>query len=276
MSTATRNVSSLYRSNLGALSENDVVIASYGGSGQALIGNILAEAGLNYADPYTEVLRPDGSTMSPAFTSFRRRLAALHERDTVGGSPQPGPRFVKTHHLPEVHEGCRFDAVWLLVRDPRDALYSWYRWRLDFAEEPWDHVDGSFDDFLRGPDHTGRSPVDDWCAFYAEWGRRAGLVLRFEDLKERPLETVREALATLGLEAGDDTLRRAIERSTFDSMRRHEERVAGAGEGRLMRAGKVAGWRDWMTPELARHFSGAELRAVAKRFGYLIERSTPR
>ena len=36
----------------------------------------------------------------------------------------------------------------------------------------------------------------------------------------------------------------------------------------MIRAGKTDGWKDWMTPELADCFSGAELREVARQYGY--------
>jgi Sulfotransferase domain len=277
------DVSVTFRANLPRFTRNDVLITSYGGAGQALLGNILCELGLNYADAYTEILEPDGSTSPAGFEPYRRRVATLDARDAADEPARPvrlWPRFNKHHHFVQVFDGYVFGGIWFLVRDPRDALYSWYRWRLDFAEESFDEVPESFEEFLRGPDHTGRSPIEDWTSFYVDWMEqqrvrddRDPLVTRFEDLKERPFPAMREALAAFGLEVEDDALRRAIERSTFDSMRKHEESVAEADEdrapeARIMRSGKVSGWKEWMTPEIERHFSGPEIRSVAQRFGY--------
>jgi hypothetical protein len=278
------NVSTLYRQNLRQLGAGDVVVASYGGSGQALVGNILAELGLNYVDPYTETLAADGTANHASeHLDYRSRLAGLHRRDNASGAAaaiRPWPRFVKSHHLPHVFDGCALGGVWLLVRDPRDALYSWYQWRLRFADESWDQVDGDFDDFLGRPDSTGRRPVEDWCSFYAGWSARATCVkrttvMRFEDLKERPFETTDGALRRFGVRAPEARLRRAIANSTFEAMRKHEDGVAASlparREARVMRAGKVAGWRDWITPQLARHFASDDLRSLAARLGYAVE-----
>jgi len=281
-------VSALYRRNIRRLGDEDVILASYGGSGQAIVGNVLQELGLNYVDPYSEILRPDGTSV-PAVehAGFRTRFAATHERDTAGRRREDRPRrprFAKTHHFPEEFGGRAFRAVWIVVRDPRDALFSWYKWRARFAEESWDRVDGSFEDFLRRPDATGRLPVEDWCSYYLEWTARAersraAAVLRFEDLKLDGVETLRRALRSVGLAPGDEELRRALERSSFEAMRAHEDAVAGSdrsrpAQARMMRRGKVDGWTEWMTPELAECFSGDAVHAVAARFGYAVRTSS--
>jgi hypothetical protein len=285
---AIGRVSDLYRHNVAQLGRDDIVVASHGGSGQSLIGNILFELGLNYVDAYTEVLHDDGRAVAAAaHAAYRRHLASLHDKDKAGDD-QPAalwPRFVKTHHVPVVFtEAAILGGVWLLVRDPRDAIYASYQWRASFAEEDWDQVPDTFLDWLRGPGDFTRSPVDDWYAFYVAWTERAQQydhvdVLRFEDLKQRPVEVVSNALRRLGIEIPTPEARRAVEASSFAKMREHEDRMAtsqprGTAGPRMIRAGKKEGWKDWMTPELAEFFSGAELRAVARQYGYdLADRS---
>jgi hypothetical protein len=87
------------------------------------------------------------------------------------------------------------------------------------------------------------------------------------------LEVVPAALRQLRIEIPPEEVRRAVEASSFARMREHEDRVAGsssdgAGRPRMIRAGRTAGWKDWMTPELAEFFSGDELRTVARGYGY--------
>jgi hypothetical protein len=86
----------------------------------------------------------------------------MHARDAAAAyAPRCGPRFVKTHLFPQEFAGREFAGVWLLVRDPRDALYSLYKFRRDFADVPWEQVPDTFQQFLHAPDYTGHRPVDD-------------------------------------------------------------------------------------------------------------------
>ncbi|PWK84882.1 sulfotransferase domain-containing protein [Lentzea atacamensis] len=272
---ALGRVSDLYRRNLAALGPQDVIIASHGGSGQSLIGNILYELGLNYVDAYTEVLHADGRAVAAdAHSAYRTHFASLHDKDT-GGEARPArlwPRLVKTHHVPVVFSEATFGGVWLLVRDPRDAIYASYHWRSRFGEEPWDQVPDTFEAWLSGPGDFSRSPADDWAAFYTAW---AGAfpqadVLRFEDLKQRPVEVVTDIVRRLGVEVGEADVTRAVDASSFTRMREHEERAAGSrpGGGRMVREGKTDGWKGWMNPDLAGYFTSVELRTTAREYGY--------
>jgi Sulfotransferase domain len=276
-------ISDLYRRNMRCVGRYDVVLASYGGAGGSIISNALQELGLNYVDAYSEILLPDGSSAPvSAEDDFRRRFRGLHRRDADAGAHRPRrgpwPRFVKTHLPPAVFGTGPLGGAWIHVRDPRDALFSWHAWRRGFGVEPWDLAHGGIEDFLGRADYTGRTPVEDWCAFYHQWSRRAlelpaSATTRFEDLKQAPFEVMRRGLRDLGLEIADDEVRRAVEQSTFEVMRTHEDRVVGSGDDgpaqpRMMRRGQPGEWREWMTPELAGHFSWPGVRTVAGHFGY--------
>ena len=278
---AARRITDLYRHNLAKMGPDDIIVANVGGSGQSLIGNILFELGLNYADAYTEVFYPDGRAVAAQeHAEYRRHLASLYDKDQGTGLPAAAlwPRFAKTHHPPVVFSEAVIGGVWILVRDPRDTLYAAWKWRAGFAEEELDRVPATFAEYLRGPgDYTG-SPVDDWCAFYVAWTERARAfdradVLRFDDLKQRPVEVVSAALRRMGLELPAAEVRRAVEASSFEKMREHEDQVAasrpdGPAQPRMVRSGKTEGWKAWMTPELAAFFTGDEVRTVARQFGY--------
>jgi hypothetical protein len=278
---AAARLSDFYRHNLTQLGTEDVIVANMGGSGQSLIGNILHELGLNYVDGYTEVLRADGSTeVAHEHAGYRRHLATLHRKDTAadGQSLRLWPRFVKTHHPPVVFDHATYGPIWLLVRDPRDTIYALYRWRASFGEEEWDQVPDTFEEFLRGQGDFSRSPIEDWVAFHTAWLDRAQThgdhtILRFEDLKQRPVEVVSAALRGVGVSLPDAVVRAAVEASSFERMRAHEDQMAtgqveDAERPRMIRAGKINGWTEWMTPDLARLFTGSDLVEVGRRFGY--------
>jgi len=60
----------------------------------------------------------------------------------------------------------------------------------------------------------------------------------------------------------------ATGRSSYEAMRQREDAVARGSEARIMHSGKVSGWREWMTPELASLFHRPDLTATAAIFGY--------
>ncbi len=256
---------------------DDVIIAGYGGSGQALLGNILVLLGMNYVDPYTAELNADGTSRGrPGNAGYRARIATQNGSDRGTVAPASlAPRLCKTHHFAPVFDDVRFGGVWILVRDPRDALYSWYRWRLSFAEEDWDRLPAGEEKetFFLEADHTGRTPIEDWARFYDQWEHSpeerqvARALTRFEDLKSDPVPTVADALARFGLHPPRRHIEEAVAGSTFDAMRAHEDRHA-KGAGRIMRQGRVGGWAKWMTGELAAHFAKEPIVSTAGRYGY--------
>ncbi|MFD4192636.1 sulfotransferase domain-containing protein [Amycolatopsis thermoflava] len=259
--------SALYQDNIARLGPRDVLVASIGSSGQSYLGGILAELGLNYADAYTEALREDGASEPvSAYDDYRERLA------TPGAPRRLWPRFVKTHLTPRFFTGRPLLGVWILVRDPRDALYSWYRFRTEFVRDPLDRLATSFEDWLCRPGPTGLDRLDDWADFHRRWLCGAGHLPRsaitaFEDLKRDPLPTLRAGLRAFGLSIPDSDIAAAVLRSDFQTVRRRERDQGGDGPG-ILRRGQPEEWRTWMSPSTADLFGRAHVAALARRFGY--------
>lgn len=290
----------LHRHNIRKLGPQDVPIAGYPGSGASLIGNILLELGLGYVDPYSEAIGEDGSTtVVPDWEQYRTRLPAMAALDrsradgsqSTDGAPATGgprstggtPRFFKNHLYPSEYADVAVRGAVVLVRDPRDAVYSSYQWFRGFSpvwmpDKP--KAQGDFEDFLDGIGINGEPPIPHWEAFYRTWldaldGFDASLVITFEDLKADPVGTTSRLLETFGLPVDTDAVSRAAERSSFASMRAHEDRVAGgAGDGaapRINRRGKVGEWQEWYgDPALAARFQEPELVRTAARYGYTL------
>ena len=270
----------LHRRNAARLTARDVIIPGYPGSGASLIGNILLELGLYYLDPYTEVVGSEGRAEPvEARRQYRMRLAAADRRDRCSQEQPRGPssfRFVKTHLYPDEFPNEVLARVVLLVRHPFDAIHSYYCWRVGFSEEG---ETSSFEEFLAKPGFMNRVPGHDWGCFNLAWTDVSsrcggGQPLYFEALKKEPVPTVIRFLATVGLEFSTLAVERAIEASSFDSMRRHEDGVCSDGADknphRIMRRGEVDEWRRWLRPEHAGTLSDPVLRESAHRLGYNI------
>jgi hypothetical protein len=187
---------------------------------------------------------------------------------------------VKTHYPREAFSSRPLRGVWIVIRDPRDALFSIHRYRTDFGDESWDRITVPFGEWLTHHDTTGHYPLDDWTDFYLGWLDQSQppellTVTKFEELKTNPGEALRDALRSFDIPVTETELQQAIDRSSFDAMRAHEDAILarqpdGRPQARLMRRGVVGEWREWMTPELQSSFGSEALIAAAARFGYHI------
>ncbi|QFZ19548.1 sulfotransferase domain-containing protein [Saccharothrix syringae] len=272
----------LHYRNLAWVGPRDVVMPNVAGAGSSLVGNLLLELGLGYVDLNRDVFLPDGSLLPPADPVSRRIRTARRPEDAARGG-RGEPRFMKTHLPVEEFEGCEFGQVWLIVRDPRDAIYSWHRYHRNFGELEWEKVPEEFEEFLRRPFFLGPPPVDNWWTYYRDWLRYTddrGIpveVIRFEDMKSDPVGRTTGLLRAASCPLPEEEVVRACRDSSYEAMRAREEAAVGAdgtagGAGvRVMRRGQVGEWRTWMTPRLRPYFAGAELRAVAARLGYHLD-----
>lgn len=278
--------------NLEKIGPGDIVISSIAVSGQAIVNNILIELGLNLIDAMTEEIYEDGSVRPvDAALPLRQQFSGMARLDTSEDRDvRAKPRFIRTHAFSNELGAARYDGAWLVVRDPRDAIYSKFQMIIGLK--------GMVDDYYRDfgewlvdvsrnvhmptqslPDWR-RNPIASWTEFHRGWLQRStdGLpvvVSRFEELKSRPVEEMRTALRVFGVEVDDETLELAVERSSYEAMRAHEDAVlAGTSPGRPtqqnMRRGKVGEWAEWMTPRLAELFAKEDVRNIAGRLGYSV------
>ncbi|MFD7666056.1 sulfotransferase domain-containing protein [Streptomyces sp. NPDC059788] len=285
-----QNLFQRHRRNAARLDERDVVIAGYPASGSALLGNILIELGLGYVDPYTEEVKADGTTAVVGdLVDFRHRLAATAARDhgqlAGDAAAEDEPRFFRNHLYPEHFDHDRLGGAVLLVRDPRDAVYSSYKFFNRFAPRLLpDRLkgQGTFAEFLDDVGINEEPPVEGWTGFCRSWhtalpGFRRSAVVRFEDLKADPEAATAALLTAFGVTRTPEAIARATGRSSYDRMRAHEEKVSavhdatGADGPRIMRRGKVGEWREWYGDErLAARFREPGLTETAALFGYAL------
>jgi hypothetical protein len=270
----------LHYRNMAYIRSQDVILPNVAGAGSSLVGNLLLELGLPYVDLNRDTFLPDGSLVPPTDPVSRRiRTGREGVNPTAGGGDEP--RFMKTHLPLGEFEGCEFGRIWLIVRDPRDAIFSWHQYHRNFGELDWERVPDDFAEFLRRPFFLGTPPVDNWWSYYEEWLDHAERlripleVIRFEDMKSDPVTTVRRLLRSVSKQIPDSDIERACRSSSYETMREREGAAVAAGAGdpavRVMRRGQVGEWKTWMTDELHAYFSGDELTTVAARLGYQIE-----
>ena len=167
----------------------------------------------------------------------------------------PSPRILKTHAaystLPRELKG-RFIFV---TRDCLDTSVSMLH-HVRAYRDPHCEYGEIFDAHLRG---GGRS--NNWFLYTGEWlvnrWRRPVLVVRYEDMK-RDLESVARRIAAFcGLRIDESQLPRILERSSFASMKLHQDKF-GEREVRppkvvdeFIRRGVVGEGREYVSAEQA-------------------------
>lgn len=153
--------------------------------------------------------------------------------------------------------------VVFLARDPRDvAVSQYFQWKYRMKPNKKDinaYPMGDLTPFDFVMAQAGLPKVVDFMNLWAKEAPkiRKFMVVRYEDLRARPEETLQALLEFLGTPASDAQIADAVAFASYDNMKRMEQqRVFWLSGGRLVpkdrsnpnsykvRRGKVAGYRD--------------------------------
>jgi hypothetical protein len=195
--------------------------------------------------------------------------------DRVGGVA-----MVKTHNVfghlgsvPIVNLKVSAGTIYI-VRDPRDV-----------APSLASHLGTSIDEAISVMATSGYRTANSAETAFEIWGtwsehvyswtvepHEAVLVLRYEDMLEKPTETFRAVSAHLRQTPDDAVLTEAIELSSFDKLKRQEEqydfRERSERADRFFVSGKAGGWKERLSQAQAQRIVDAHAEQM-KRFGYI-------
>lgn len=206
-------------------------------AGSAWLVNCLFELGIPVWNPWEVKIKNEWQRLGPNRYSYietnglwQQSLPALQEQrlfDFVGHvNGRASHRWAGT-----IEHGKK---LIFFVRDPRDLLFSQWR-RLTNNQEGFDH---SFETFVRSNYH--HYPIDFMAyvylffkLWYLELRNFDYHIVRFEDYKKDPLETLHGVIDFLGMNFSKDELCRAVKSSSFQVVKRKEDELAS--EGRLER-----------------------------------------
>lgn len=141
----------------------------------------------------------------------------------------------------------------LLVRDPRDAIASsmdakreggWqYENRNKGKQRSESPVDKDPDAFVKERAKAYLQRINSTKqAYEAHEGPK--VLVRYEELREDTLGTMRRIYSELGIPVDADALARAVEKHAWESIPEELK-----GEGKVFRKATPGGWRDDLTPE---------------------------
>jgi hypothetical protein len=162
-----------------------------------------------------------------AGSSWSRLVVGFEDGREMDFRSAPVPRF--SHAWPGL--AAPLPALVVVVRDPRDTLYSAWRRGLRSGQ-----LAGGipFEEFVAAPFHHRPVSWTGYLALFLTLWRRAAagrhhLVLRFEDAKADPRETLRRVLRYLAIEAAAAEIDRACEVADHATIKSIEQRLIADG-----------------------------------------------
>ena len=194
-------------------------------------------------------------------------------------------RFLKIHDAftltsegePQVSRPAAAKAVYF-IRNPLDVAVSFAHHSSKAVDEV---IAQMADEQLASYAKPGRLHLQlrqlltSWRRHVLSWVEAPGLcvhVVRYEDMKQQPMETFSAAVRFAEMSYGVEKIQRALAFSAFEEMQRQEQ-AHGFAEKQpeaksFFRAGKAGGWRGVLTPPQVERII-RDQGDVMRRFGYL-------
>ncbi|MEL7069939.1 MAG: sulfotransferase domain-containing protein [Cyanobacteria bacterium J06581_3] len=191
---------------------DDIYLVSFPKSGNTWVRFLLANAIKNYLSLDREI-------------NFFNIFEAIPDVQLNKNIRLEGPfgepslsRIIKSHspYNPYYLRG------FLLCRDPRDVMPSYYKYLTSYDVYP---ADKPFSEFIRHPQYGAAA----WEQYTISWLKgmnkqgRNFQIFRYEDFITTPEEQVRKLVAVLGLRLPEETIKKAVEMSSFKVMQTLEK-----------------------------------------------------
>lgn len=246
----------------------DAVLASYPKSGNTWMRFMISEV------LYGTDVNIEFDTLSSVIPEVEAHPAQTIDTFAPPSAPSgTALRVFKSHRPFDVS----FPRTIYIVRDPRDVAISFYYYRVKRGALSEDTpMEAHVDDFLEGIHTYGswKEHVGGWLGACQEspsfhW-------FRYEDIHADAAGTLRDVLAFLSVEATEETVHRAVERSSADRMRSLESDAEnstsplldGSRKIPFVRNASSGGWKNELSPYCARRIEDA-WGSLMKELGYL-------
>lgn len=234
----------------------------------ALIALDIRTTHADFGDGHWERGNDGWSISSRAAEHLKWHLPILHTKEKF---VFPEDIDIRWEHRLDFANSAR--PTILFVRDPRDAIYSLYRRNyasvLDFLPylnrpDEWPH---HFPGLFQLP------PFETYAYFSKYWLAMAShmpvKLVRFEDIKQNPEQTLDGILEFLGINRSRDAINQAIASSGFESAQKAMVAMENATgrEFKTVRKAQVREWCSTYSQEALANISGIGIAAI-KLLGY--------
>lgn len=168
--------------------------------------------------------------------------------------PRSGfPVFYRTH-VPYRRIYDYFDKVIYVYRNPLDVLVSGHHYFGD-REEPFSIAPLEDREKLKDIDVYALHHIFSWILHYKTTVDKSHVILCYERMREDPYTEFHAAFTGLGFEVDEDTLRRSIKMSSFESIKKMEDETQQEHKslfrgltGKFTRSGETKQYMDVLDP----------------------------
>lgn len=190
------------------------------------------------------------------------------------------PRFgasVMKHHRLALNE----KKTICMIRDPRDVAVSFfYHSRKVFDDDPLNKKsvelalkqasnsagELDIDAFVRSLFTKPLHPRFTWSEFYSSEARKSETIIKYENLRSNPQDTMLQAFQAMGVEVCEQKIADVVDAHDIDKIISAREKAGDSGH-HFVRKGAVGGWRDELSKESV-EFIQEKSEFVMKQFGY--------
>ena len=165
-----------------------------------------------------------------------------------------------------------------IIRNPLDVAVSFAHhsgWDYDTAVQRMAREDFAFCGKTRRLHNQLRQKLLTWSSHVISWTEQTSFpvcVLRYEDMKENPVQTFGRAVRFAGLDCTGEQIEKALSMCTFEELQRQEAEKGfhekSPASQMFFRKGEVGSWREELTDGQAQRII-EDHRAVMARFGYV-------
>lgn len=265
------------REQVRKLKSADVVVVSFGKSGRTWLRVMLSRVYQQmYGLPQRALI---GFDNFHSMNSAIPRIFFTHDnyvKDYTGNTDSKADFYEK--------------KVVLLARDPRDvAVSQFFQWKYRMKpgkktlnRYPEDGTDVSVFDFVMNED----AGLPNIIRFLNLWGTESGrlesfFLLRYEDLRSEPEETLRKLLEFMHTQATSEQISDAVEFSSYENMKKMEQKKTfWLSGGRMVpkdrtnpnsfkvRRAKVGGYKDYFDDQQVESIEVLVDSSLSSMFGY--------
>lgn len=120
------------------------------------------------------------------------------------------PKLIKTHR--PYKSFYKKNKKILFARDPRDVMVSFLHYAN--AKKVF-NFSGNLKDLVYHPEMG----LEYYMKFYSSWISRADLIIKYEDLRKTPMESLTKVVNFIGLDYSEEEIAVALEASSLDKTR---------------------------------------------------------
>jgi hypothetical protein len=238
-------------------SSDDAYLVSYPRSGNTWVRVIVSE--LLYGE--------SGSSLE----DLQFYVPDLYVKTKIGDVIEANRHVVKTHKA-NINGYQRFNHVIYIIRDPRDIVLSYYRYRTKLYNYEFDLNQFIFD-WVNGRiwPCSWREHVNSWTKAVEKWGQDL-LLIRYEDLVENPEAEIFQIAEFFNRILQQSDVKRIVNSSSVEVMRLKEKRGLpeheSHGEFNFIGPAVSKQWPSQLTKKQAAYIEH-NYRDIMLKFGYL-------